>query len=90
MGASVENDHVVSGLFEAVNETEKVEILTGEKIKSITPGGEKLTTIELESGEKYKARLVIGSDGMNSMTRKAHGISTWGQSYNQKGVVCTL
>ena len=90
MGASVENDHVVASLFEAVESTEKVEVITGDKIKQITPGGEKLSTIELESGEKYKARLLVGSDGMNSFTRQAHGISTWGQSYNQKGVVCTL
>jgi ubiquinone biosynthesis monooxygenase Coq6 len=84
-------DHCVAALFEAVRETEKVEILEGEKIKTIIPGNANtLTQIELESGLKFKSRLVIGSDGMMSFTRKAHNIDTWGYSYNQKGIVTTM
>ena len=58
----------------------------------MVPGQNKdeLTESELESGKKYSARLVVGSDGMNSFTRETHGISTWGYDYHQKGVVCTL
>ena len=48
------------------------------------------TVIELESGKTYAAKVVVGSDGMNSYTRDVHGIQTAGYSYNQHGIVATL
>ena len=39
--------------------------------------------IQLESGQKLKARLLVGADGMNSPVRQAAGISTEGRDYGK-------
>jgi menaquinone-9 beta-reductase len=47
------------------------EVRRGVKVSKVTPGAE--PTVELDSGEKFSARLVVGADGRNSMTRKWGG-----------------
>ena len=44
----------------------------------------------LEDGSAIEPKLLIGSDGANSMTRKQYGIDTFDQSYGQKGLVCSV
>ena len=44
----------------------------------------------LEDGSAIEPKLLIGSDGANSMTRKQYGIDTFDQGYGQKGLVCSV
>lgn len=46
--------------------------------------------IELESGKKFQARLLVGADGANSPARAFAGIESHGWNYNTHGLVATL
>ena len=46
--------------------------------------------VHLESGESYKAPLVVGADGRQSFTRTWADIGTRGWLYNQRAIVCTV
>lgn len=46
--------------------------------------------VKLDDGTRIKSRLIIGSDGEKSKTREEYGISAWGSSYSQDGIVCTV
>lgn len=46
--------------------------------------------VELDNGESYQTRLLVGADGQNSPVRKYAGIESRGWSYNRFGVVGTL
>ncbi|RCI02497.1 putative ubiquinone biosynthesis monooxygenase [Rhizopus stolonifer] len=47
-------------------------------------------TVCLDNGEKLKARLLIGADGINSPVRSFAGIDSLGWDYDAQGVVATL
>lgn len=38
--------------------------------------------IKLDDGSEIEARLIIGSDGENSLTRNSYGIDTFKKEYN--------
>jgi 2-octaprenyl-6-methoxyphenol hydroxylase len=46
--------------------------------------------LDLESGARIEARLVVASDGKFSRLREQAGIRTWGRDYAQKGLVLTV
>lgn len=46
--------------------------------------------VELESGEKFKARLLVGADGANSPARAFAGIEAHGWDYNRHGLVASV
>lgn len=46
--------------------------------------------VELESGERVQARLLVGADGANSPVRAFAGIESHGWEYNRHGLVASL
>lgn len=46
--------------------------------------------VHLEDGTIIEPTLLIGSDGEKSKTRSDYKIGSWGYSYNQNGLVCTV
>ena len=49
-----------------------------------------LPRVTLEDGTTVEPKLLIGSDGGNSMTRKEYKIETKDKSYGAKGLVCSV
>lgn len=47
-------------------------------------------SVELESGRRLRARLVVGADGGASRVRELAGIGTRGRSYGQRGLVAYI
>ena len=82
MGASIENQHLLAGLLDQLEKSSKCEILP-KKVAEIKPASssQELPTITLEDGSKVMPKLIVGSDGKQSMTRKEHKIDTFGHSY---------
>jgi len=91
MGASIENQHLQAGLLERLSQTGKCEIIS-KKVQSIkqAKGSNERPQITLEDGQTIEPLLLVGSDGEKSLTRTQYNIGTWGHSYNQKGLVCTV
>mgnify|MGYP001444678338 CR=1 FL=1 len=82
MGASIENQHLLAGLLDRLNASNKCQIIK-QKVTNIDPAnsGSELPKITLEDGSLIEPKLLIGSDGANSMTRKQYNIETYDQSY---------
>jgi len=49
-----------------------------------------LKKISTKNGDSFSGRLIIGCDGGNSIVKKHGNITSFGWSYNQMGLVCTL
>ena len=91
MGASIENQHLLAGMLSQLDRSDKCEIIK-KKVTEITPSTDagELPVIQLEDGTKIEPKLIIGSDGKQSMTRTSYGLETTGHSYGQKGLVCSV
>ncbi len=48
------------------------------------------STVTLNSGKQFVARLLVAADGVRSRLRDAAGIKMVHWAYNQKGIVCTV
>ncbi|ODQ80345.1 hypothetical protein BABINDRAFT_7785 [Babjeviella inositovora NRRL Y-12698] len=95
-----ENMNLQSGLLGRIQELDaglpdslQSEILDNTRVTNIykesdTP--DDWPIVELSSGEKVKARLLIGADGFNSPVRTFAGIESRGWSYNKFGIVASL
>ena len=91
MGASIENQHLLAGLLSQLDKTQKCEIVK-QKVVKIDPANSNsdLPRVTLEDGTTVEPKLLIGSDGGNSMTRKEYKIETKDKSYGAKGLVCSV
>eukprot|EP00347_Sterkiella_histriomuscorum_P011785 403371105 len=93
MGASIENNHLLAGLVERCNESQKVQIIQ-KKVVEIYPAKDEHShlkpIVKLDDGSYIEADLLIGSDGEKSKVREEYGIHANGYSYNQNGLVCTV
>ena len=90
MGASIENAHLQAAALEALRQSGKVEILK-QKVSSVQAGTVSARpVVTLENGDVLEPTLLVGSDGEKSLTRTEYKIGTWGHSYGQKGLVCTV
>eukprot|EP01091_Cochliopodium_minus_P011915 TRINITY_DN349_c0_g1_i2.p1 TRINITY_DN349_c0_g1~~TRINITY_DN349_c0_g1_i2.p1 ORF type:complete len:512 (-),score=130.84 TRINITY_DN349_c0_g1_i2:24-1559(-) len=91
LGFVVENKLVTSSLFSKLqqNKTNPVDFYMPVRVENVEKG-DIFNTLTTSDGSTLKAKLVVGSDGFNSVVRRKSDISHVGWSYNQKGVVATV
>lgn len=90
MGRTIEVKHLQAVLFDELKELNRCEIAIPcsiEKIRDDTPG---VLSLDLIDGRKVQTRLLVGSDGAKSKVKQFSKIPTYGWSYNQMGIVCTI
>lgn len=65
-----------------LEKTKKCEVIK-QKVVKISPASSsgELPKVTLEDGSTIEPKLLVGSDGANSMTRNEYGIGTDEQSY---------
>ena len=82
---------MLAGLLAQLETTGKCEIVK-QKVTKIQPASSvsELPSITLEDGTVIEPKLLVGSDGGNSMTRNEYKIDTDEISYGQKGLVCSV
>ncbi|MFP8968411.1 FAD-dependent monooxygenase [Pokkaliibacter sp. CJK22405] len=80
LGHIVENRLIQLSLWERLEQLSNVEVRSPAVVKRITyvPGK---SLVELASGEKIEAQLLVGAEGANSLVRQAASISTTGWDY---------
>ncbi|CAD8051982.1 unnamed protein product [Paramecium sonneborni] len=78
----IEYDNIVNGLLEVYDgeiefesKLEKIEVVENEYVKV---------------NDKFQCKLLIGSDGNKSKVKECSKIGTYGHSYHQMGIVCTV
>ena len=89
LGYMVENRHMRHALHKCTKAEERITWIAPAKVSSIEPNTA-FTTIKLEDGREYKAKLVVGADGRNSFSRKIMGIEVTSWPCKQKAIVTTV
>ncbi len=92
-----ENLNLTSALLARLDELGGVSMFDKTKVESIELGSdtEELNLsswpiVELSSGQKLAARLLVGADGFNSPVRTFAGVASRGWDYHRHGVVATV
>ncbi|OLY77827.1 Ubiquinone biosynthesis monooxygenase COQ6, mitochondrial [Smittium mucronatum] len=95
----VENSNLLSACLKSVSknfsESKNIDIYQDSKVVSISdnrnsPSDNDWPLLHLSNGKSLKARLLVGTDGINSLVRKYANIDTNGWDYNQFGNVANL
>jgi 2-polyprenyl-6-methoxyphenol hydroxylase-like FAD-dependent oxidoreductase len=82
--------HLQAALMEKIRELGKVKLGVPDTIEEIDYSHEKEVRVKLKEGGWVASKLVVGSDGKNSKVKQAANIPTYGWSYSQMGIVCTI
>ncbi|AMD19564.1 HCL587Cp [Eremothecium sinecaudum] len=96
IGAMIEIFNIQSSVLKRIEEINpsKLDIIDRVKVTSITYSDENDPTswpiVQLDNGQSFKTRLLVGADGKNSSVRKFSGIESRGWSYNRWGIVMSL
>jgi ubiquinone biosynthesis monooxygenase Coq6 len=92
-----ENFNLMSGLLRRLNELNGVEIIDKTVVGGIRYGEDlgdvDLRTwpvVQLSSGRRLAARLLVGADGANSPVRTFADIESRGWDYGRHGIVATM
>jgi len=89
MGRTIENNHLVAAIYEALKKKNNVEFIFGDDISSLKPQDGHHRVL-LKSGRELQYNLLVGSDGQKSKVKELKEISSHGWSHNQKAIVCTV
>ena len=92
-----ENLNLTSGLLRRMHELGGISIFDNSKVEEIAFGEEteefnlkEWPVVQLSTGQKLWARLLVGADGANSPVRTFAEIPSRGWAYDRHGVVATL
>lgn len=89
LGWMAENRHTRHALISVLKDRDRIMAVAPAKAirhEIRSEGG----SVWLEDGRQLDAKLIIACDGKFSRTRVREGVRTFGWSYRQKGVVCTV
>ncbi|KHJ35752.1 putative ubiquinone biosynthesis monooxygenase coq6 [Erysiphe necator] len=92
-----ENLNLASALIKRIEDLGGISIFENQAVSTINLGEESedidlsgWPILQLSSGKKLAARLLVGADGAKSLVRSFAGIDSKGWDYNRVGVVATL
>lgn len=89
LGHIVENRVTQLALWKRLGEFSGVCRLCPDSVHRLELGGER-PWLELNSGRRVEADLIVAADGANSAVRKLAGITCSGWSYHQHAIVATV
>lgn len=89
LGTIVENAAVQSVLWRLATSNPMLRLLCPERVRSWQSGPD-VVRLELESGARLDAALVVAADGADSTLRRLAGIDQQTWDYEQQGVVCVV
>ncbi len=87
-GYNIENRHLINALDRRARSLSMLRVVENE-VLSITPG-DRIVTVDLESGDRLEGQLVIAADGRRSLCRRAAGIGFDEQKYPQVALTVCL
>ncbi|MCG7967939.1 MAG: UbiH/UbiF/VisC/COQ6 family ubiquinone biosynthesis hydroxylase [Candidatus Thiodiazotropha taylori] len=88
LGHIVENRVTQLALWERLESYPNVQLRFPERISNLFLG--ESPEVELQSGERLTAKLVVAADGRDSEVRHLAGIDTRGWEYDQHAIVATI
>lgn len=88
LGWMAENRQIRAALARTA-ESSNLQVIAPHRITGMTRHSSH-AELQLENGNRLKARLIVACDGKNSSLREAAGIRTIGRDYGQHGLVLTV
>lgn len=88
-GHMVENRHMRIAFQARIKELPNLKLLAPVNYSEIDRRSDG-ATITLEDGREINCRLIVAADGRASRLREMAGIGTFGWSYDQSGIVCSV
>ncbi len=85
----VENRALVAVLAAKAIGFENIDVYEGATLQQLYQGRDSIE-IQTHDKQRFRARLLVAADGMNSVVRQCAGISTTGSSYRQSAIVATV
>lgn len=82
LGQMVMAEPLQTALDQAMDDDKQIDRIAPDFFESQAPAPG-YVSVDLRSGRTIKARLLVGSDGMNSPVRQSLGIATEGRDYNK-------
>lgn len=89
IGYVVETAHLEAALYDRVKTLNNVQLELSSKITDLKKDSA-FSTVTLNDENRVSARLVVGSDGVNSIVKKKAKIGSTGWNSHQHGIVCTV
>lgn len=90
LGHIVENRVTLAGLYEAMQQHDNIQLITGAGVKALSWPENGVRTVTLTDGHEITASLVVASDGALSKTRQMAGIPMWEWDYGHHAIVTTV
>lgn len=90
LGHIVENRVTLAGLYQAVEQCDNLEIITGASVCDLSNAENSGRIILLEDGRAIQTGLVVAADGALSKTRQMAGIPMWEWDYGHHAIVATV
>ncbi|MGE3623881.1 MAG: UbiH/UbiF/VisC/COQ6 family ubiquinone biosynthesis hydroxylase [Bdellovibrionales bacterium] len=87
-GWIVENGAFRQALQKRISSLKNIRCISGEMERLESDRG--MARIRLRDGSTLEASLIVGADGRQSASRRLAGIRTYGWTYDQTAIVCTL
>lgn len=89
LGWIVENVVLRAAIFEAIEKTPEIKLFAPARVERAAFEAEG-AHVELSTGQRLSAPLIVAADGRNSALRRQAGIKTTGWQYGQTGIVVTV
>ena len=89
LGHIVENGVTQAALWEALNQETRAHLTVPATIRSLRQKADRVE-VTLDDDQVLSARLLVGADGANSITRTLAGIGTHRDQYDQQAMVITV
>ncbi|MFC1664548.1 UbiH/UbiF/VisC/COQ6 family ubiquinone biosynthesis hydroxylase [Pseudomonadota bacterium] len=89
LGHIIENDLIVSALWQTLLDDKNISLLQGESLQGFEQKENGLT-VDLASGLKIHTQLLVGADGGNSRVRNLANIGVKRKAYDQLGIVANI
>lgn len=89
LGHIVENDLIVSALWQILETSKNIDLLKEESLRGLESQENGLGVV-LASGLKIRTQLLVGADGGTSRVRKLANIEVTNKTYDQLGIVANI
>lgn len=89
LGWMAENRHTRHALVSVLKNRDRIMAVAPAKVVNHETRSDG-ASVWLDDGRRLNAKLLVACDGKFSRTRVREGVRTFGWSYGQKGVVCTV
>lgn len=89
LGRVVEVAEVLRGIREAKGENGNLEVVDGRGVRDFEVHSKKVV-VQMDDGERFSTKLLVESEGNLNVVKDNSNASSYGWSYNQMDLVCTI